>query len=491
MNNDASWTAQERGPYRLLIVEDEPLMRSIIVQLARSEGYEVTEAPAAAVALHIFEKEKIDLAILDLNLTSGGSGLDLLRKMRELDPEVMGIIVTAYASVESAVEALHQGAYDYITKPFANDHLKKVMRNALEGKALFRENRFLRQELREKYRFESIIGKSDAIESVFRVMEKVARTDTSVLITGESGTGKELVARAIHYNSLRRDKAFVPVDCNSLSENLLESELFGHVKGSFTGAVANKKGMFEVAGSGTLFLDEIGNFSMGIQGKLLRVLQEREYRAVGDTRTQTANFRLITATNKDLKAMVAAGTFRDDLFYRINIFPIHVPALRERRDDIPALAYHFLKVFSAELGKKVTDISEGAMSALVNYGWPGNVRELENAMHRAVILTNDNVVRQAHLVNIIDPSQPQADLAAPRTGDELKRVKKAAREKSVEEIEKQFVIEALKRNGWNVTRSAEETGMQRANFQALMKKYAIRVRDIEHDAGGAEVPNVS
>ena len=267
-----------------------------------------------------------------------------------------------------------------------------------------------------------------------------------------------------------------------MSENLLESELFGHVKGAFTGAVANKKGMFEVAGSGSLFLDEIGNFSLAIQAKMLRVLQEREYRAVGDTRTLTANFRLITATNKDLKAMVAAGTFRDDLFYRINIFPIHVPALRDRKDDIPALAYHFLKVFSADLGKKVTDISEGAISALVNYDWPGNVRELENAMHRAAILTSDNVIRQAHLVNIIDPSQAHADLAVPRTGDELKRVKKAAREKSVEEIEKQFVLEALKRNEWNVTKSAEDTGMQRPNFQALMKKYTIRVRDTQHEA---------
>jgi len=249
--------------------------------------------------------------------------------------------------------------------------------------------------------------------------------------------------------------------------------------------------MFEVAGSGTLFLDEIGNFSMAVQGKLLRVLQEREFRAVGDTRILAANFRLITATNKDLNAMVAAGAFRDDLYYRINIFPIHVPALRERKDDIPALAYHFLNAFSAELNKKVTDISEGAMSALVNYSWPGNVRQLENVIQRAAILTSDHVIRQAHLVDVIDPARQQADLAAPRTGDELKRIKKAAREKSVEEIEKLFVLEALKRNGWSVTRSAEDTGMLRPNFQALMKKYGIRVRDAEHDAGGPEVPTES
>jgi transcriptional regulator with GAF, ATPase, and Fis domain len=221
------------------------------------------------------------------------------------------------------------------------------------------------------------------------------------------------------------------------------------------------------------------------------VLQEREFRAVGDTRTQTANFRLVTATNKDLKAMVAAGTFRDDLYYRVNIFPVHAPALRERKGDIPALAYHFLKVFSAELGKKITDISDGALSTLTNYGWPGNVRELENVVYRAAILTGDSVVRQAHLVNIIDSSQPPADLAVPRTGDELKRVKKAAREKSVEDIEKQFVLEALRRNDWNVTKSAEETGMQRPNFQALMKKYTIRVRDTEHDADPADGADVT
>jgi transcriptional regulator with GAF, ATPase, and Fis domain len=302
------------------------------------------------------------------------------------------------------------------------------------------------------------------------------------MLMGESGTGKELIARAIHYNSLRKDKPFVAIDCNALSDNLLESEMFGHVKGSFTGAIANKKGMFEVTDGGTLFLDEVGNFSLGLQAKLLRVIQEREFRMVGDTKSHPANFRLVTATNKDLKAMVAAGTFRDDFYYRINIFPIHVPALRERREDIPALAMHFMKVFSDELGKKVTEISEGAMSALVNYDWPGNVRELENTLHRAVILAHDNVIRQAHLVNIIETEEVH-DIDVPRTGEELKRVKKAARESSVEKIERLFVLEALKRNAWNVTRSAEETGMQRPNFQALMKKYNIRVRDIEQSQG--------
>ena len=249
------WTHAQSGPFRVLVVEDEELMRAIIVQLLRREGYEIFEANAADAALQIFEREKIDLAVLDLNLSGGGSGLDLLGKMHELDSEVMGVIVTAYASIESAVEALRQGAYDYITKPFANDHLKAVVRKALEYKAAFRENRFLRRELREKYRFESIIGNCDAIDAVFRVMEKVARTDSSVLITGESGTGKELVARAIHFSSERANKRFLPINCGALPENLLESELFGYKRGAFTGASQDKVGLLKAADKGTIFFD--------------------------------------------------------------------------------------------------------------------------------------------------------------------------------------------------------------------------------------------
>jgi transcriptional regulator with GAF, ATPase, and Fis domain len=316
------------------------------------------------------------------------------------------------------------------------------------------------------------------------LIAKCAPTNSTVLITGESGTGKEMIARAIHYNSLRKDQPFVTVDCNTLSESLLESELFGHTKGSFTGAVANKRGMFDIANNGSLFLDEFGNISMSTQAKLLRVIQEREFRPVGSTTTQKTNVRLITATNKNLKAMVAEGTFREDLYYRINVFPIHSPALRERRDDVAALAFHFLKIFCNELGKPVSEISDGAMSLLMNYDWPGNVRELENTMQRAVILSSDHIIRQAHLANILD-SESASHVEVPRTSEDLKRVKKIAREKSVEDIEKLFIQETLKRNASNVTRSAEETGMQRANFQALMKKYNIRVRDTEYDPGDA------
>jgi len=357
-----------------------------------------------------------------------------------------------------------------------------VVGRALERRRLLQENLGLKSEVSSRYRLENIIGASPAMQAVYRLIAKCAPTNSTILLTGESGTGKELVARAVHYNSLRKDRPFVAVDCNSLSENLLESELFGHIKGSFTGAVASKRGMFEVAHGGTLFLDEIGNLSLSTQAKLLRVIQEREFRAVGDTRTQTTDVRLIAATNKDLKAMSAEGTFRDDLFYRINIFPIQVPPLRERRDDIPALAHHFLNVLSKEVGKKFSGFSEGAMNLLMQYDWRGNVRELENAVHRAVILATGDVIRRAHLAGIIEAG-PRMDLDVPRTSEELKRIKKATREKSVEEIEKLFVLEALKRNAWNVTRSAEETGMLRANFQALMKKYQIRARNADKDAG--------
>jgi DNA-binding NtrC family response regulator len=475
---------------RILIVDDEEIVIKSCLRILAGDEFQVESVQDGREALKKIEENPYDVVILDIMMPTI-DGLEVLRRVKETHPNVDVIMITGLSQVDTAVQAMKLGAFDYISKPFEPDELKLVVFRALERRRLLQENFTLRSEVSSKYRFENIIGLSPQMQAVYRLIAQCAPTSSTVLITGESGTGKELIARAIHYNSLRKDKPFVAVDCNALSENLLESELFGHVKGAFTSAVVNKKGMFEVAGSGTLFLDEIGNISMSIQAKLLRVLQEREFRAVGDTRTQTANFRLVTATNKDLKAMVAAGTFRDDLYYRVNIFPVHAPALRERKGDIPALAYHFLKVFGAELGKKITDISEGALSTLTNYGWPGNVRELENVVYRAAILTGDSVVRQAHLVNIIDSSQSSADLTVPRTGDELKRVKKAAREKSVEDIEKQFVLEALKRNDWNVTKSAEETGMQRPNFQALMKKYTIRVRDTEHDADPVDGPDAS
>jgi DNA-binding NtrC family response regulator len=462
---------------RILVVDDEEIVVRSCLRILADSGYELESAADGVEALRKVAANPFDVLVLDIMMPAM-DGLEVLRRVKESHPDLDVIMITGLSQIDTAVQAMKLGAFDYLPKPFDPDELRLVVQRALERRRLLQENLGLRTEVSARYRLENIVGASPKMQAVFRLVAQCAPTNSTVLLTGESGTGKELVARAIHYNSLRKDKPFVPVDCNSLAENLLESELFGHVKGAFTGAVAGKKGLFEIVEDGTLFLDEIGNLSPSIQAKLLRVIQEREFKAVGGTRTQPANFRLVCATNKNLAAMVAAGTFRDDLYYRVNVFPIQVPPLRERRDDIPALAHHFLRLYSEELGKPVTEISAGAMSAIVNHDWPGNVRELENAIQRAVILATDHVIRQAHLGDIVDRSL-RLDLDVPRTSDELKRTKKLAREKSVESIEKSFVLGALRRNAWNVTRSAEETGMQRANFQALMKKHNIRLRGSE------------
>ena len=471
---------------RILVVDDEEIVIRSCVRILGGSDYEVDAVQSGSEALRKIESSHYDVLLLDIMMPKM-DGVEVLQKIKEAHPDVEVIMVTGLSQVGTAVRCMKLGAFDYLPKPFDPDELMLVVQRALERRQLLQENISLKSEVGSKYRLENIIGSSPRMQELYRLIAKCAPTNSSVLLTGESGTGKELIARAVHHNSLRKDKPFVPVDCTSLSENLLESELFGHVKGSFTGAVSDKKGMFEIANGGTLFLDEVANISLSIQAKLLRVIQEREFKAVGDTRTRAADVRLVVATNRDLRTMVSEGAFRDDLFYRINIFPIEIPPLRERRDDIPALAFHFLKQFGEELGKKDIQLSEGAMNMLMNYDWPGNVRELENAMHRAVILTADKVIRQAHLVDIID-MLPRLDLEVPKTGDELKQIKKVAREKSVEKIEKMFVLEALKRNDWNVTRTAEETGMQRANFQALMKKYNIRIREAAGNSA-AEQPD--
>ncbi len=462
---------------RILVVDDEEVVIKSCMRILGEAGYEVEAVRDGSQALRALDESTYEVMILDIMMPKV-SGLDVLQRAKETHPELDVIMVTGLTQIETAVRSMKLGAFDYLPKPFDPDGLRLVVDRAFERRELLQANLDLKSELSSKYRFENIIGSSPQMQSVYRLIAKCAPTSSTVLLTGESGTGKELIARAIHYNSLRRDKPFVTVDCSSLSENLLESELFGHVKGAFTGAVANKRGMFEVADGGTLFLDEIGNIPLATQAKLLRVIQEREFRAVGGTRTLSTNIRLLSATNKDLAAMVAEGTFRDDLYYRINIFPIHIPPLRERRDDIPALAARFLDAFGKELERPDMELSTGAMNLLMNYNWPGNVRELENTIQRAVILSSENVIRQGHLVDIID-MVPQPQLDVPRTAEELKQIKKVAREKSVEKIEKLFVLETLKRNSWNVTRSAEETGMQRSNFQALMKKYDIRVRGVD------------
>jgi len=465
---------------RILIADDEDIVVRSCLRILSKSDYDIETASDGLSALAKVHENSYDVLILDIKMPKM-DGMELLQRVKEAQPDVDVIMITGLHDIETAVRAMKMGALDYLPKPFEPDELKMVVERAFERRRLLQENVSLKNEVSSKYHFDNIIGASPPMQNVFRLIARGAPTNSTVMIRGESGTGKELIARAIHFNSLRKDKPFVPVDCTTLSEGVLESELFGHVKGSFTGAVGDKAGLFQSADGGTLFLDEIGNISLATQAKLLRFIEEREFKAVGDTRSRSVNVRLITATNKDLEAMVADGSFREDLYYRINIFPIEIPPLRERRDDIPALAFHFLKQFNKEVDQKVTEFSAGAMNLLMNHDWPGNVRELENVIHRAVILANDEVIRQGHLINLID-MLPRISLDVPKTGEELKQIKKIARQKSVENVERHFVLGALKRNEWNVTRAAEETGMQRTNFQALMAKYDIRVRSLDPEA---------
>ncbi|MGD8384665.1 MAG: sigma-54 dependent transcriptional regulator [Lysobacterales bacterium] len=477
---------------RILIVDDEEIVVRSCVRILGTETYSIDSAGNGLEALEKIGEKDYDMLILDVKMPKM-NGIEVLQRVKETHPDIDVIMITGLNQIELAVQAMKLGAFDYLPKPFDPEELEMVVSRAFERRQLLQENLNLKSEVSAKYSFENIIGTSPPMQNVFRLIARGAPTNSTVLLRGESGTGKELIARAIHYNSLRKDGPFVTVDCCSLSENLLESELFGHTKGSFTGAVSNKKGLLEVADGGSLFLDEIGNISLSTQAKLLRFIEEREFKAVGDTRTRTVNIRLITATNKDLEAMVADGSFRDDFYYRINVFPIEVPPLRERREDIPVLAFHFLNLYNSEMDRKVKEFSSRAMNLLMNHDWPGNVRELENVVHRAVILASDDIIREAHLVNILE-LLPQVDLGVPQTSEELKHVKKLVRQKSVENVEKLFVLNALKRNKWNVTEAAKETGMQRSNLQALMKKYDIHVRNTngeEKEGGPGEDPGAS
>jgi DNA-binding NtrC family response regulator len=384
------------GGDRILIVEDEDLMRELLCKILEGEHYRIYQAPSGEEALKLLQEQTIDLVLTDLRL-KGMNGLQLLTEARTLDPEIVVIVMTAYASVDTAVEAMRKGAYDYITKPFINDEIRVMLRRALNQRHLSRENRHLKRELRERYRFENIVGTSEAMEKVYRLIEKVSAISTNVLIFGETGTGKELVARAIHYNSERAERPFVAVNCGALTESLLESELFGHVKGAFTGAIANREGFFRKADKGTLFLDEISEISHGLQIKLLRAVQEREVIPVGGREPLKFDVRLIAATNKNLEDEVQKGTFREDLFYRINVITVPLPPLRDRKEDIPLLVHHFLQKYAQRLAKPSMRIAREAMQTLVNYDWPGNVRELENMVERSVALCEGETIEVSDL----------------------------------------------------------------------------------------------
>jgi len=452
---------------RILIVDDEKGMRDLLSIMLKNDGYRVDAAESATRARELISRGSYDLVISDIAMPDG-SGVDVLRTAREIQPDCIVILITAYASTESAIEALKLGAYDYIIKPFDVEELRIILKNALEKRQLERENTLLKRELKETSRFDDLVGESPAMDQVKAMLDRVAPTNSTVLIWGESGTGKELAARAIHRRSPRRAKQFVSINCGALPDELLESELFGHVKGSFTGAVATKKGLFEVADGGTIFLDEIGDTSPAMQVKLLRVLQERQIRRVGGTEQLEVDVRIITATNQDLELMVREKRFREDLYYRINVIAIKMPPLREKREDIAALANHFLAKYTKIMGKRIREIAPDAMRQLMEYGWPGNVRELENVIERAVALEGSDRILPAsfnrEVASRTDEAQP-LPVVLNDSGIDL--------ETQLERLRERFMNEALSRTQGVQTRAAELLGMSFRSFRYFAKKYNL------------------
>jgi len=380
----------------ILIVEDEETLRESIKRIFTKEGFEVDGAESAEKGLALLETNIYDVIISDIILP-GMDGIEMLTRVREQIPDQIFIVVTAYASLDTSVKALRTGAYDYIMKPIIHEEIKQIVRNALRQKSLRAENWLLKREIGKTYDFSSIIGKSPVLKTILDEVRKIANAKSSVLLLGETGTGKELFARVIHHNSRRRDMPFVPINCSAIPENLLETELFGHVRGAFTGAVANKKGILDEAEGGTVFLDEIGDMSLALQAKLLRVIEDQVIRPVGSTKGTKADIRFITATNKDLKTAVEQSTFREDLYYRINVISVQIPPLRERREDIGELVRYYLEKYSHELRKEVKNISPEAMELMINYAWAGNVRELQNVIERAILISNDDSIKPEHL----------------------------------------------------------------------------------------------
>ena len=447
------------APHKILIVEDEELMRSILRRLLEGSGYDVVTADSAESALAAFGENDIAVTVTDIKM-SGMDGIELLDRIKAIDSDALVVVMTAYSSVDSAVAALRKGAYDYVTKPFVNDDLLQTVKNAIQQRELFRENRALRRELNKQYSFSDIVGKSDNLQQIFSLVQKVAGTNANVLIQGESGTGKELIARSIHLNSPRSSRPFVAVNCGALPESLLESELFGHTKGAFTGAVTEKQGLFRAASGGTLFLDEIGEMPVALQVKLLRALQEHEVTPVGSTAALKFDARIIAATNKNLEEEVAANRFREDLFYRLNVIEMVVPSLRERIEDIPLLAKHFVSKSARNQNAAEKPITREAIVALANYEWPGNVRELENAIERAFILSNDAI----DLDSLPPKVQNSAIRSLPIRDDEGFRP-------TLEEMERRYLIEVLSSVGEDKAKAAHILGIDLSTLYRKLKRY--------------------
>lgn len=460
----------------ILIVDDELSICQNCVKILSKIDCNVKYALSGHDALQMMDEYQFDVVITDLKMSRLG-GMEVLRRIKEFHPEIIVIVITGYASVSSAVEVMKMGAFDYLPKPFTPQELRSVVSQALEERKIQLQNRELIQRQESVKAFaHQLIGESPKIKKVISMVQKVAPTDSTVLIYGESGTGKELISRAVHANSARKEGVFFAVDCGTLSGNLLESELFGHVKGAFTGAHKDKDGIFKLAHKGTVFLDEIGNISLDVQSKLLRFIENREFLPLGGTAVQNVDVRLIFATNQNLKEMVVDGSFREDFYYRIFVYPILMPALRERKMDILPIAYHFLKQFSHSLGRNITGFDDDAVNRLTEYDWPGNVRQLRNIIERAVILSEKDQItlKDLPLLGDMDDIEQLID-HTPATNEELKQIKKEIRQKAVAKVEKNFVVNALMQNDWNVTRAAQKTGLQRTNFQTLMKKHNIKL----------------
>ncbi|HDK26708.1 MAG TPA: sigma-54-dependent Fis family transcriptional regulator [Candidatus Atribacteria bacterium] len=440
---------------KIFVVDDEQNIRKMLVRVLSSEGYTIKEAANGLEALKKLEGENCSLVLLDLKMP-GLNGIEILRKIKEYDPNLPVIMMSAYGSIAEAVEAMKLGALDYLIKPFDIEELKIIVKRAIKQYELKVENIYYREEEEKRFNFEEIIGKSNSINRVLEMIKNVASTPATVLITGESGTGKELIARAIHKNSLRKDGPFVVVNCAAFSLNLLESELFGHEKGAFTGAISRRIGRFEMANGGTIFLDEIGEMDLSIQTKLLRVLQEKEFERVGSSKTIKVDARILTATNKDLKREVKEGRFREDLFYRINVFNIDVPPLRERKEDIPLLVEHFINKYNKILNKRVKKVSTKAMDFLIDYNYPGNIRELENIIERSIIMAKDEIVDENYFYFI-------------------EQERKFEKKGTLKDVEKELIIKYLIQNKGNRTKTAEILGISRRSLQNKIKEYQINL----------------
>jgi DNA-binding NtrC family response regulator len=445
----------------ILIVDDEKVMQDSCSQILSKKGYTVKVASDGKEALRMFKEELFHVVILDIKLP-GMDGIEVLSKIKEESPETPVIIMTGFASIESAVDAIKSGAFDYLSKPFTPEELRISVRKALESRKIFFEGIYLRKELERQTKFDMVLGKSVCMKKVMDIVRRVSPSESTVLITGASGTGKELIAREIHKHSLRRSAPFVVVDCGALVETLFESELFGHVKGSFTGAHVTKHGRFEVANGGTIFLDEISNISLSIQAKLLRVIQEREVMRIGSSKPIKVDVRLIAATNENLAGCVKNGKFREDLFYRLSVVPLHLPPLRDRKEDIPLLIDHFLHKYNRRSKKQIVGLSQDVLKALMKYDWPGNIRELENTIERAVVLSKSDEIELDALV--YHGISSGSSLLSPVDGTY----------RSLEEVEKEYIKTVLHARHGNKSQAAKVLGIDRKTLITKIKKYHIR-----------------